>query len=112
MSQAIRSHDMLFEKFEIFYYDGIQYLDQSNVCQLTQKSPSTQRLLIPFGPKLSNLIFHDSLSENFFEVLWHFETQYIDKSNVSKFSFWNNMGPLWPKITLLTALETFRNILA
>ena len=43
MSQAIKSHDMLFKKFEIFYYDGIQYLDQSNVCQLTQKSPSTQR---------------------------------------------------------------------
>ena len=39
MSQAIRSHDMLFEKFEIFYYDGIQYLDQSNVCQFTQKIP-------------------------------------------------------------------------
>ena len=37
MSQAIRSHDMVFEKFEIFYYDGIQYLDQSNVCQFTQK---------------------------------------------------------------------------
>ena len=37
MSQAIRSHDMLFEKFEIFYYDGIQYLDQSNVCQFSQK---------------------------------------------------------------------------
>ena len=27
MSQAIRPHDMLSKKFEIFYYDGIQYLD-------------------------------------------------------------------------------------
>ena len=32
MSQEIRSHDMLSEKFQIFFYDGIQYLDQSNVC--------------------------------------------------------------------------------
>ena len=112
MSQAIRSYDMLSEKFEIFYYDGIQYLDQSNVCQFTPKIPSTEGKLIPFEPKLSNLIFDDSLSENFFEILWHFWTQYIDKSNISQYSFWDYMGLVWTKITLLTALEIFRNILA
>ena len=77
---------------------------------LPKKSPSTQGQLIPFGRKLSNLIFHDSLSENCFGILWHFGTQYIDKSNVSQFYFWSNMSPVWPKITLLTALEIFRNI--
>ena len=29
MSQAIMSHDMLSENFEMLQYDGIQYLDQS-----------------------------------------------------------------------------------
>ena len=94
MSQAIRSHDMLFEKFEIFYYDGIQYLDQSNVCQFTQNIFFDARVIVPFEPKLTNLIFHDSLSEKCVGVSWHFEKQYIDKSNVSQFSFWDNMGPI------------------
>ena len=51
-------------------------------------------------------MFHDSLSENFFEIVWHDWTQYRDKKS--------NMGPTWPKITLLilTALEIFRSILA
>ena len=29
---------MLSEKFEIFYYNEIQYLDQSNVSQFTQET--------------------------------------------------------------------------
>ena len=29
---------------------------------------------------------YDSLSENFFEILWHNGTQYKDKSNISQFS--------------------------
>ena len=52
MSQAIRSHDMLFEKFEIFYYDGIQYLDQSNVCQFTQKILIDARVIYPIWAKI------------------------------------------------------------
>ena len=61
--------------------------------------------MIQFGPKLSNLIFHDLLSENFFEILWH-DGAYI--------CLWSNMDPIWPKITqlVLTALRIFRNILA
>ena len=35
MSQAIASHDMLSEKFEMLQYDRIQYLDQSTVSQFT-----------------------------------------------------------------------------
>ena len=30
-------------------------------------------------------MFHDLLSENCFEVLWHYAAQYIDESNVSQF---------------------------
>ena len=86
---------------------------------LPKKFSSRQIQLIWFWPKLSNLMFDDSLSENLFETLCHSGTQYMDKSNVSqfsekKFSFWRNVGPLWPNITRLvsTAQETFRNILA
>ena len=31
------SYDILFKNFEMLLYDGIQYLDQSNVSQFTQK---------------------------------------------------------------------------
>ena len=51
MSQAIRSHDMLSEKFETFYYDGIQYLDQSNACQFTKKIPFHARVIYPIWAK-------------------------------------------------------------
>ena len=63
-------------------------------------------------------MLHDSLFENFFEILWHNGAQYIDKSNVSRFPkkifFWSNMDPILPKVTqlLLTAQEIFRNISA
>ena len=79
---------------------------------LAKKFPSRQGQLIQYGPKLSNLMFHDSLSEIFFEIVWCDGTQYID--NVSQFSkkvsFWSNMGPILPSITQLklTALEIFR----
>ena len=65
-------------------YDGIQYLDQNNVSQFTKK--------IPFHAKAIDLILakiiqpYNSLSENFFEILWHNGAQYIDKSNFSQFS--------------------------
>ena len=60
---------MLSRIFEMLSYDGIQYLDQSNVSQFIQKFPSRQGQLIWSWQKLSNLMFHDSLSENFFEIL-------------------------------------------
>ena len=78
------SYDILSKNFEMSLCDLIQYLDQSNVSQLTQK--------IPFYAKTIDFILakiiqpHDSLSENFFEILWHNGTGYIDKSNVSQFS--------------------------
>ena len=46
---------MLFEKFEIFYYDGIQYLDRSNVCQFTQKLPFHARVIDPIWAKITQL---------------------------------------------------------
>ena len=39
-----------------------------------------------FGPNLCNLMSHDSLSEDLFEVLWHHEIQKIDKISLSHFS--------------------------
>ena len=98
-------HDILSENFEILWYDGIQYFDQSNV-SLPKKFPSRQGQLISFGSKLSNLMFHDSLSGNFFDIVWRDGAQYRDKRS--------NMGPILPKIgqLILPALENFRNILA
>ena len=82
---------------------------------LPKKFPSRHGQLIQYGPKLSSLMFHDSLSEFFFfEIVCCDGTQYIDKSNVSQFSkkvsFWSNMGPILLKIKQLklTALEIFR----
>ena len=68
---------MLFKIFEMLSYDGIQYLDQSNVSQFTQKLPgrdSRQGQLIWFWRKL------------IFKILWHNWAQYVDKSIVSQFS--------------------------
>ena len=62
MSQAIRSHDMLFEKFEKFYYDGIQCLNQSNFSQFTKKIPFQARVIEPIRAKI---IQPDSLSGSF-----------------------------------------------
>ena len=36
---------MLSKIFEMSWYDGIQYLDQSNVCQFTQKIPFQARAI-------------------------------------------------------------------
>ena len=58
------SYDILSKNFEMLLYDGIQYLDQSNVCQFTQK--------IPFHARAIDLILakiiqpYDSPFENFF----------------------------------------------
>ena len=54
---------------------------------LPKKFPSKQGQLTHYGPKLSNLImFHDLLSENFFEIVRCDGVQYIDKSKVSQSS--------------------------
>ena len=53
---------------------------------LPKKFPSKQGQLTHYGPKLSNLMFHDLLSENFFEIVWRDGVQYKDKNNVSQFS--------------------------
>ena len=39
-----------------------------------------------FGPNLCNLMSHDSLSEDLFEILWHHEIKKIDKISLSHFS--------------------------
>ena len=85
-------------------YDGVPQFDQSNISQFTQKIPFQARTTeAQLGPKLQNIMSHDSLSEDLLEVLWHDETQQINKSSASHFSkkiyFCGNMGSIWPKIT-------------
>ena len=84
--QAIISHDMLSEDFEMLQYDGIQYLDRTYRKKFTQKVPSRKGQLIPFGPTLSNLIFHDSLSDNFFEFCDMIRHNTQTKVTIVKFS--------------------------
>ena len=57
MFQAIKSHDTLSENIKIFYYHGIQYLDQSNVCQFTQTIPFHARTIKPKNkPKKKSIL--------------------------------------------------------
>ena len=104
MSQAIVPHDMLPENFEMLQYDGIKYLDQSNVSQFTQKIPFQARVVDPIWTKIIQL-YIPWLWEFFLEILWH---------DGAKITLWSNMGPIWPKITqlVLNAQEIFKNILA
>ena len=60
-------------------------LDQSNISQFTKKKSLSGQG--QFGPNLVQnyaTLFHDSLSEDLFEVLWHDEA--LDKSSLSHFS--------------------------
>ena len=78
---------MLSKNFEILKsYDGIQHLDQSNVSQFTKKRPFQAKAIDLILVKIIQLMFHDSLSENCFEILWHNGAQYIDKSILRPFS--------------------------
>ena len=60
------SHDILSRNFEILLYGGIQYLDQSNVSQFTQKIPSHARAITLILGRIIQP--YDSLSENVFEI--------------------------------------------
>ena len=72
------------------------------------------------GSKLYKIMAHDSLSEDFFHILWMMSHNRQKKVALvtfpKKISFWVNMGSIWPKITqpciTLTVIEIFRNILA
>ena len=69
-------------------YDGIQYLEQSNVSQFTQKFTFDARRIDLIWARIipSHLMFHDSLSVHSPEILRHDGAKCIDKSDVSKFS--------------------------
>ena len=55
-------------------HNFIGYL--ANISQFTQKVPFQARTTeAQFGPKLWNIMSHDSLSEDLLEVLWHDKTQ-------------------------------------
>ena len=59
------SHDMLSKNFEMLMYDGIQYLDQSNVSQFTQK--------ISFQPRVIDLILAKTIQPHVsWFTLWEF----------------------------------------
>ena len=94
------SHDMLSKNFEMLMYDGIQYLDQSNVSQFTQNnSLPTKGNLSYFGQNYSTSCFMIHSARIFLRFFWHNGAQYIDKSNVN-----------FPKKNLL--LEHYRPNLA
>ena len=61
------SHDMLSKIFKMLPYDGIQYLDQSNVSQFTQKILVQAKTVDLILAKI-NLMFFDSLSESLLKV--------------------------------------------
>ena len=66
---------------------------------LPKKFPFRLRAIwAQFGPNLSNLMSHDSLSEDLFEVLWHHEIQKIDKISLSHFSKNLLLGQYRPKL--------------
>ena len=78
------SYDVLSKNLKMLLYDVIQYLDQSNVSQFTQKILVHARAIDLILAKIIQL--YDSLSETFFEILWHNGARYIDKSKISQFS--------------------------
>ena len=76
-------------------------LDQSNISQFTKKKSLSGQG--QFGPNLVQnyaTLFHDSLSEDLFEVLWHDEA--LDKSSLTHFSkrifFLGNISPFGSKL--------------
>ena len=58
------SYDIVSKNFEMLLYDRIQYLDQSNVSQFTQKFPFHARAIDFILAKIIQL--YDSLPENIF----------------------------------------------
>ena len=86
---------------------------------LPKKLPFQLRTIwTQFGPNLCNLMSHDSLSEDLFEVLWHHEIQKIDKISLSHFSKNLLLGQYRPNLaqnyTILYGINysrDFRNIL-
>ena len=71
MSLAIMSHDSL-SKYIMMRYNSYTKV----TVNLPKISPFWARAIwAEFGPKLCNIMSHDSLSEDLFEVLWHDEAQ-------------------------------------
>ena len=87
------SHDSLSKNFE---YGMMGYNSYTKVAvNLPKKFPFCTRVIwAKFGPKLFNLMSHDSLSEDLFEVFWHDKAQYR-----------------WLKVALVI-FPKFRNILS
>ena len=55
---------------------GYNSYSKIRLLNLPKKLPFEARpIWTQFGPKLYNLMSHDSLSEDLFELLWHDETQ-------------------------------------
>ena len=75
MSQAIMSHDSISKSLK---YGMMGYNRYTKVTvNLPKIFPFWAGVFwAKFGPKLCNIMSHDSLSEDLFEVLWHDEAQY------------------------------------
>ena len=113
---------LMIHSLKILKCSMMGYNSQTKVLlvNLPKKFPFWLRVIwAQFGPNFCNIMSHDSVSEDLFEVFWHHEVQKITKLVFiifPKISFWGNMGPIWPKIAQSyiksTAPEIFRNILA
>ena len=80
---------LMIHSLKILKCSMMGYNSQTKVLlvNLPKKFPFQRRAIwAQFGPNLCNLMSHDSLSEDLFEVLWHHEIQKIDKISLSHFS--------------------------
>ena len=92
---------LMIHSLKILKCSMMGYNSQTKVLlvNLTKNFPFWLRAIwTQFGPNLCNLMSHDSLSEDLFEVLWHHEVQKIDKISLSHFSKNLLLGQYRPKL--------------
>ena len=80
---------LMIHSLKILKYSMIAYNRETKVLwvNLPKKFPFWLRSFwAQFGPNLCNLMSHDYLSGDFFEVFWHHEVQKIDKVSFNHFS--------------------------
>ena len=93
---------LMINSLKILKYGMMRYNSYTKVTiNLPKKFPFWARAIwAKFVPKLCNVMYHDSLSEDLFEVLWHDEA--LDKSSLTHFSkrisFLGNISPFGSKL--------------
>ena len=80
---------LMIHSLKIFKCSMMRYNSQTKVLLVNLPKEIIfwlRAIWVQFGPNLCNLMSHDSLSEDLFEVLWHHKAQMIDKISLSHFS--------------------------